>query len=68
MKSEEEGDTDKERDCAQDEPPPATKEEGQLREHKELISRVAALNTDLLGLQGKLQHRLAESSLQARRP
>jgi len=48
-----------------DEPPPATKEEGQLREHKELISRVAALNTDLLGLQGKLQHRLAESSLQA---
>jgi hypothetical protein len=48
-----------------DEPPPTTKEEAQSREHKDLVSRVAALNTDLLGLQGKLQHRLKESSLEA---
>lgn len=43
----------------------AAKEEAVAREQKELVSRVAALNVDLLSLQHKLRNRLTDSSLQA---
>jgi hypothetical protein len=49
-------------------PKPQVKEGGQslaMDEHKELVHRVSALNTDLLHMQQKLHSRLTSSSLQA---